>query len=80
MPTSDSRRDIMLELKVAGMTCSHCEAAVTRAVRSVDPGAAVSVDRASGRVSVGSVADPRAMQAAIEREGYQVTGAGPSGT
>lgn len=27
----------MLDLQVKGMTCGHCEAAVTRAVRSVDP-------------------------------------------
>lgn len=60
----------MLNFQVRGMTCGHCEAAVTRAVRSVDPAAEVAVDRAAGRVSVDTSADPRALKEAIETEGY----------
>lgn len=62
----------MLDFQVAGMTCGHCEATVTRAVRSVDPTATVVVDRASGRVSVETAAEPAALQRAIESEGYKI--------
>lgn len=60
----------MLEFRVGGMTCGHCENAVTRAVKSVDPGAQVNVDRSAGRVSIESRAEPGALKQAIESEGY----------
>ena len=62
----------MLELQVNGMTCGHCEKAVTRAVQWVDPNAKVTVERAAGRVSVDSGADPQTLKQAIEAEGYTV--------
>ena len=58
--------------EVRGMTCGHCEKAVTQAVRRVDPGASVQIDRDQNRVVVDSSADPVALRAAIEEEGYQV--------
>jgi copper chaperone len=61
-----------MEFRVEGMTCGHCEAAVERAVRGVDPEASVAVDRAAGRVRIESRADPAALRQAIEAEGYQV--------
>ena len=60
----------MMNFQVEGMTCGHCEAAVTRAVRTVDPDARVCVERKAGRVAVDSTADPDAVQRAIEAEGY----------
>lgn len=63
----------MTEFHVTGMTCGHCEAAVTRAVHGVDPDARVSVDRSAERVTVESAADPAAMARAIEAEGYGVS-------
>lgn len=62
----------MLDLKVEGMTCGHCEAAVTRAIRAVDPAAKVTVERATDRVVVESSAEPAAVLKAIEAEGYPV--------
>lgn len=62
----------MLNFQVSGMTCGHCEQAVARAVRDVDPTAKLTVDRASGRVAIDTGVDPRAMRQAIEREGYAV--------
>lgn len=62
----------MLNLEVEGMTCGHCEQAVTRAVRSVDPAAKVAVDRSAGRVSVESAGDAQAIRQAIAGEGYTV--------
>ena len=63
----------MLNLHVTGMTCGHCEAAVTRAIHAVDPAAAVTVDRAAERVTVDSAADPATVQRAVEDEGYGAT-------
>ena len=46
--------------------------AVTQAVKSVDPQAAVKVDLATGQVDVQSQQDPAAIARAIEEEGYKV--------
>lgn len=62
----------MLDFQVEGMTCGHCEQAVTRAVQSVDPNAKVAVDRSSGRVAVESASDAQTIRRAIEGEGYTV--------
>jgi copper chaperone len=61
----------MIELKVTGMTCGHCEAAVNKALAAV-PGVAqvVKVDRNEERVMVDGDADVSALIAAIEEEGY----------
>jgi copper chaperone len=66
----------MLNFQVSGMTCGHCEQAVARAVRAVDPAAKLTVDRASGRVSIDTGVDPQAMRRAIEGEGYAVQAIG----
>lgn len=62
-------------LNVQGMTCGHCEAAVTDAVRSVDPQATVTIDRASGRVELESTQSLEAIAKAIGDEGYTVSAA-----
>lgn len=67
----------MTEFRVSGMTCGHCENAVTRAVRAVDPAARVAVDRVAGRVSVDTTADVDAVKQAIEGEGYAVEASQP---
>ncbi len=57
---------------VTGMTCGHCEKAVTRAVKQTDPQAEVRIDRAANLVEVQS-GQPRAVLAqAIAEEGYAV--------
>ena len=58
---------------VRGMTCGHCEKAVTQAVKSVDPQAEVSVDRAAGKVQVQTTQAREAIAKAIAEEGYTVT-------
>ena len=42
------------EFTVSGMNCGHCEAAVTRAIKQLDPAAQVQIDLPSGRVKVQS--------------------------
>ena len=59
-------------LQVQGMTCGHCERAVTQAVQTFDPSAQVRIDRASGTVNIDSTAAREALAAAITEEGYTV--------
>ena len=40
--------------QVSGMTCGHCEMAVKRAVKQLDPAADIQIDRSTGKVDVQS--------------------------
>ncbi|QQC65121.1 heavy-metal-associated domain-containing protein [Paraburkholderia ginsengisoli] len=62
-----------IEFKVEGMSCQHCVAAVTNAIREHDAAAQVQVDLASGRVVVDSVQPVDTLKAAIDEAGYTVT-------
>ncbi len=57
---------------VTGMTCGHCEKAVTRALKQADPQAEVSIDRTQNKVDVNSSAPREKLAAAIAEEGYAV--------
>ena len=57
---------------VTGMTCGHCEKAVTRALQQVDPQAQVAIDRAQNSVQVESNQPREALAHAIAEEGYAV--------
>ncbi|MBL8336530.1 MAG: heavy-metal-associated domain-containing protein [Rhodoferax sp.] len=59
---------------VTGMTCGHCEKAVTRAIRQVDPQAEVRIDRPANKVEVESSQPRDALAHAITEEGYAVAG------
>jgi copper chaperone len=61
-----------ITLNVTGMTCGHCEKAVTQAVRRVDPQAQVQINRAHNQVVVDSQQPQTAIAQAIRDEGYQV--------
>jgi len=58
---------------VTGITCGHCEKAVTRALQQLDPLAAVRIDRANHTVQVESAQAREALAQAIAEEGYGVT-------
>jgi copper chaperone len=58
--------------QVTGMTCGHCEKAVTRAIKQIDPAAEVAIDRALNKVDVQSNQPHEALAKAIEEEGYAV--------
>lgn len=62
----------MLELTVEGMSCSHCIAAVKRAIAGLDPTATVDVDLTAGRVRIDGKVDRDAAAAAIRETGYEV--------
>jgi copper chaperone len=66
------QENIMIELKVTGMSCQHCVGAVTRAVHEVDAAAAVNVDLAAGRVTIDSTGAVALFRVAIEDVGYEV--------
>ncbi len=57
---------------VQGMTCGHCERAVTNAVQQLDAQATVKIDRAQGQVTVESSQPADKIAAAIAAEGYKV--------
>jgi len=61
----------MTELKIDGMTCGHCSAAVKKALEKVAGVTGADVDLAAGRAHVAGKADLAALVAAVQDEGYQ---------
>jgi len=57
---------------VTGMTCGHCEKAVTRAIQHADPQAQVKIDRSANLVEVESTQTRETLAKAIAEEGYAV--------
>jgi len=57
---------------VQGMTCGHCEKAVTTAIQLLDPQAEVHIDRNQNRVEVSTEQPREAVAEAIREEGYTV--------
>lgn len=64
----------MPAIKVEGMTCQHCVAAVTKALESIDGIANVSVDLAAGTATYDQAVpvDAEAIRNAIEDAGYEL--------
>jgi copper chaperone len=58
---------------VQGMTCGHCEKAVTSAIKTLDPQAQVRIDRSHNLVEVDTSQARDAVAEAIREEGYAVT-------
>ena len=58
------------ELKISGMTCGHCQMAVTRALRSVPGVQDAQVDLKTGKAVVQGQADVSVLMAAVSEEGY----------
>jgi copper chaperone len=57
---------------VEGMTCGHCEKAVTKALLTVDPQAQIRIDRSQNSVQVDSEQPREKLSHAIAEEGYKV--------
>jgi copper chaperone len=61
----------MMTLDVTGMDCMGCVKAVEKAVKRVDPAAAVLIDLPTGRVTIeGANAERASFETAITRAGY----------
>ena len=60
------------QFNVQGMTCGHCEKAVTQALTNVDPQAKVIIDRHQNSVAVQSEKPREILRLAIADEGYTV--------
>ena len=67
----------MPEIKVKGMSCGHCAAAVTRALQSLPGVSEVQVDLAGGRVTYQSAGalQPEEVARVIKIAGYEVIAA-----
>lgn len=61
----------MLRFKIDKMTCGHCAASIERAVKGVDPQAAVSVDLSRKEVTIHSTAEERLISGALRSAGYE---------
>ena len=59
---------------VTGMTCGHCEKAVTAAIVRLDPNALVEIERSANKVQVVSEQSHEALAQVIVEEGYVVAG------
>jgi copper chaperone len=64
----------MPDIKVKGMSCGHCAAAVTKAMQSLPGVSEVKVDLASGRVTYQSAGPvpAEAVARVIKAAGYEV--------
>ena len=57
---------------VTGMTCGHCDKAVTKAGQKQDPDAQVQIHRDQNLVQVQSTRERETLRQAIVEEGYAV--------
>ncbi|MBG7698753.1 heavy-metal-associated domain-containing protein [Streptomyces sp. MC1] len=62
--------------EVSGMTCGHCETAVSKEISALDGVTAVTAVAETGEVKVTSTAplDQEAVRAAVDEAGYELVG------
>ncbi|GAA2080718.1 hypothetical protein GCM10009801_39150 [Streptomyces albiaxialis] len=62
--------------RVSGMTCGHCVSTISRVLGALPGVTGVQVDLAAGEVTVTAGAEPdeKAVAAALDEEGYELTG------
>ncbi|MBU0500780.1 MAG: cation transporter [Gammaproteobacteria bacterium] len=60
----------MIKLKIDGMNCGHCKAAVEQALKGVAGVGAVQVDLEAGEAAVEGDLDAAALVSAVEDKGY----------
>ncbi|MCB1377190.1 MAG: heavy-metal-associated domain-containing protein [Alphaproteobacteria bacterium] len=63
----------MIKLSIPDMTCSHCAGTVTKAIKSVDADATVTVDYGTKVVTVESSAAATSISSAVDEAGYPNT-------
>jgi copper chaperone len=60
-----------IDLKITGMTCGHCVRAATKALEAVPGVESAEVTLEPGGALVKGAADPAALIAAVQEEGYE---------
>ncbi|MET8921222.1 heavy-metal-associated domain-containing protein [[Kitasatospora] papulosa] len=62
--------------EVKGMTCGHCEGAVSEEISGIEGVTSVKAEAATGRVTVASTAalTDEAVRAAVDEAGYELVG------
>ncbi|AVX03904.1 heavy-metal-associated domain-containing protein [Maritalea myrionectae] len=63
----------MAKFNVPDMTCGHCEATVSKAIKEIDGSADVKADLSANKIDVTSTADNAAILAALDAAGYPST-------
>jgi copper chaperone len=63
----------MYQLEVQNMTCGHCAATVSKAVKALDSEATVNVDLAAKTVAVNTSVPLDVVRSVIVEAGYPVT-------
>ena len=64
-----------MKFNVPDMTCGHCVATITKAVKAVDPAAEVKADLGAKTVTVASAVPAETLARALDQAGYPNTGA-----
>lgn len=67
-----------MKFNVPDMSCGHCTAAITKAIKALDGNAEVDCDLSSRSVSVDSAMGEEAVSAAIQDAGYKSTVIAPA--
>ncbi len=63
----------MIKYAVPDMTCGHCEATVTKAIKEVDPFASITADLETNTITVKASAEAGMISSALEQAGYPST-------
>ncbi|MFJ5559559.1 heavy-metal-associated domain-containing protein [Streptomyces sp. NPDC093250] len=73
---TDTQGSVTTVYKVSGMSCGHCEGAVSGELSAIPGVSSVTAVASSGEVTVVSAAplDEEAVRAAVEEAGYELTG------
>lgn len=73
---TDTQGSVTTVYKVSGMSCGHCEGAVSTELSAIPGVSSVTAVASAGEVTVVSAAplDEEAVRAAIDEAGYELTG------
>ncbi|SDC01193.1 heavy-metal-associated domain-containing protein [Ruegeria marina] len=62
-----------MKFHIPDMSCSHCTAAIDKALKAIDPDAKVDSDLTSKTITITSGKDAAALRAALTDAGYHAT-------
>ncbi|MFC0597342.1 heavy-metal-associated domain-containing protein [Streptomyces palmae] len=67
---------VVVTYNVAGMTCGHCKATLTKEIGALDGVLSVEVDLGAGQVTVTATAEPddALIAGTVDEAGYELTG------